>query len=368
MTLVAMGLGTRKAPAGANLDPTESFWSFLSMVPKLSGKNQSGIISGLKLAPSSKKTMAVTVGGDPSETDAGVIKIGRRFVLVSNTGDPATIALPAADTAGAFNVAIALYIDSSNPDSDKETAGTPQYVKTLVVKGTVGETDLFSDESTAREKIETALPAGAGGAYLYLGWVEIAANASSLSGDGCHPVDSCISSVSDIREKLQKEVDQLKSDAAQTAREAYQKVEDMQNNIGKYCRVEAPAQDFYLSPGSDIDHPIVRWNVKDGDQDLIVLPGDSSFKICNPGTYIIQASIAYSRDDGDYIKWDEASWHITINGERRKIPMTQSGASITIIEQIKESESHEYTVSVCLDKASGTCLMDHGYVSIVKII
>lgn len=362
MTLVAMGLGTRKAPAGANLDPTEGFWSFLSMVPKLSGKNQSGIISGLKLAPSSKKTMAVTVGGDPSETDAGVVKIGRRLVLVSNTGDPATIELPAADTAGAFNAAIALYIDSSKPEADKETAGTPQYVKTLVAKGKVGARDSFYDPTAAQAAIEAALPASAGGAYLYLGWVNIAANASSLSNDDCHPVDSCVPSTADIREKLRREVDQLKADVSQTAKSAYQKAVDVENSIGKFCHLVRGEQTIYA--GTD------GWRVDnlpsfDGDYGFAHTT-DNTFVITSPGTYIIRVDIDMPQGG------DNIAWRITKgdNDWWAPLPKVAGGKmgniSSTAIDQVGYSDQ---TYSVIVNNWGGeNVTMNNCGIKIVKII
>lgn len=363
MTLVAMGLGTRKAPAGANLDPTEGFWSFLSMVPKLSGKNQSGIISGLKLAPSSKKTMAVTVGGDPSETDAGVVKIGRRLVLVSNTGDPATIELPAADTAGAFNAAIALYIDSSKPEADKETAGTPQYVKTLVAKGKVGARDSFYDPTAARAAIEAALPASAGGAYLYLGWVNITANASSLSNNDCHSVDSCVPSTADIREKLRREVDQLKADVSQTANDAYREAAAAQNTLGKIgeiCYLSRGEQTIYA--GTD------RWhvdNLPSFNGANFAYTNDNTFTITQGGTYIIRVYIDMP-NGGENIAWrivkDSDEWW-------GPLPRSTGGKLYNISNASIDTVSGYQTYSVIVNNwSSENVTMACCNISIVKII
>lgn len=300
MTLVAMGLGTRKAPAGANLDPTESFWSFLSMVPELSGKGESGVISGLVLRPSTKKTMTIEIGGDPAITDAGAIKMGRRMILVSNIGDPETVSLPASDGYSAFEVAVALYVDISKKQPDQETAGTPQYVKTLVVKNETGASRSFADEKEAREQIEKNLPTEAQNAYLYLGWIKVPAYASSISNDDCHPAGTALPTTGKIIQTTQQKIEQLEATTDKKLAEITKKInttlasmDDVGKTVSLVSNTDGVLTTFAVnnSPAEKCDHYFsicYDSNVSGSYRDLITVSDDgNSFKVRSSGYYLI---------------------------------------------------------------------------------
>ena len=216
MTLIAMGLGTRKAPEGANLDPAESFWSFLSAFPALlcsnseedfTGDPQGGhqmtgygptfklpkrpsiILSGLKIRADENKKLGLLIGGEPNDSDAGIIKIGRRYVLVSNSGKPESLTLEASPL-HETQYAIVVYVDTQKPDAEHEQPGTPEYVKVKAVNLTVVN---YPDRG---RNIREALPDFVGENYLDLGDAYVPKDATSVGK--CKPATPAPDMVKDF--------------------------------------------------------------------------------------------------------------------------------------------------------------------------
>lgn len=216
MTLIAMGLGTRKAPEGANLDPAESFWSFLSAFPALlcsnseedfAGDPQGGhqmtgygptfklpkrpsiILSGLKIRADENKKLGLLIGGEPNDTDAGIIKIGRRYVLVSNSGKPESLTLEASPL-HETQYAIVVYVDTQKPDAEHEQPGTPEYVKVKAVNLTVVN---YPDRG---RNIREALPDFVGENYLDLGDAYVPKDATTVGK--CKPATPAPDMVKDF--------------------------------------------------------------------------------------------------------------------------------------------------------------------------
>lgn len=244
MTLIAMGLGTRKAPEGANLDPAESFWSFLSAFPALlcsnseedfTGDPQGGhqmtgygptfklpkrpsiILSGLKIRADENKKLGLLIGGEPNDTDAGIIKIGRRYVLVSNSGKPESLTLEASPL-HETQYAIVVYVDTQKPDAEHEQPGTPEYVKVKAVNLTVVN---YPDRG---RNIREALPDFVGENYLDLGDAYVPKDATSVGK--CKPATPAPDMVKDFFtgncKRLLKMVDQYRNVATglmQTAKD-----------------------------------------------------------------------------------------------------------------------------------------------------
>lgn len=340
MGLVAMGLGTKEAPAGANLDPAESFWSFLSLVPTISGKKP-GIISGLKLKPANGLGLLVKIGGDADTTDAGIIQIGRRYVLVSNIGEPTVVSLPKASDTGAFAAAVAVYVDTSNTDAANEKPGTPDYVKTLVVKGAVGSPDAFEDENAARTKIESALPSGAAGAYLYLGWVKIDVNASSVGGDDCHPADTHLPTPMARQQEIQEKVGQLSTTLLEKISAVNSKLDELKD-VGKTAVLNRGEQIIYTGTND--------WSVNalpnfEGDAQDFVSTDDYRITIHRKGTYMITVDVQMSNGGRD-IAWRLARgndhWWMNI---ARSMDGRLSCARGTAIVKITQPEDFQVMVT-----------------------
>lgn len=174
MAITAMGLGTKAAPAGANLDPQSQFWSFLSafcgeQVTTTTGSDEwsnRAWFSGFKARANDPTDMSVLIGGENGTTDSAALWHAGPVVLLSTDGQPQKVTIQAAPAAGARYDAIVSYIDKSNADAETEKPGTPDYVKTIVVSGTAAS----SPNKPTDSQIKAKLPAGVGS---YFRWCDV---------------------------------------------------------------------------------------------------------------------------------------------------------------------------------------------------
>ena len=174
MAITAMGLGTKAAPNGANLDPQTQFWSFLSafcgkQVATTTGSDDwysRALFSGFRPRANDPADMSVLIGGENGTIDSAVLMVANSPVLLSTDGEAQKVTIPTAPSAGARYDAIVSYIDKTNVDASTEKPGTPDYVKTIVVSGTAAS----SPSKPTNSQIKAKLPAGVSG---YFRWCNV---------------------------------------------------------------------------------------------------------------------------------------------------------------------------------------------------
>lgn len=179
MALTVMGMGTKQAPAGVNLDPQKQFWSHLSAyINKESSAYNStnsrvGYISGFECRQNTQADMTILIGGGNAPDSAVMELADNRMVLISTDGTPQRVTIPTAPSSGTRIDAVVSYVDISSASPDSETPGTPSYIKTIVVKG--------SSSAPDNSAIVAALPASAGGQYYRWCDVTLTANQNIIT-------------------------------------------------------------------------------------------------------------------------------------------------------------------------------------------
>ena len=169
MAITAMGIGTKTAPADVNLDPQSQFWSFLTAFVSGAGTDSDhsarAYFSGFRVRQNDPVGMSVLVGGEDGTIDSAAFKQSNTgaIVLLSTDGTPQEVTIATAPASGSRIDAIVSYIDKTNADASKETAGTPQYVKTIAVQGTAAS----NPSAPTNDEITAALPTGVGGFYRW---------------------------------------------------------------------------------------------------------------------------------------------------------------------------------------------------------
>ena len=183
MAITALGLGTKQAPENVNLDPQRQFWSWLSAFIHPDEKSadsyhhQRGYFHGFACRQNDPAGMSIQIGGKGS-VDSALLAIGRgRCVLLSTDGEPEVVTIPTAPASGSRIDTVVSYIDTTSPDAEAETPGTPEYVKTIVVSGTAAS----SPSAPTDAQIVSALPAGAGGTYYRWCDVRVAQNQTTIT-------------------------------------------------------------------------------------------------------------------------------------------------------------------------------------------
>ena len=181
--ITALGLGTKQAPENVNLDPQRQFWSWLRafLHPDENGDNnahQRAYFSGFSIRQNDPAGMSILIGGTntPDSAVLVVAPVGKP-VLLSTDGTPEVVNIPTAPTSGSRIDTVVTYIDTTSPDAEAETPGTPEYVKTIVVSGTAAS----SPSAPTHQQIIAALPAGAGGTYYRWCDVKVAANQTTIT-------------------------------------------------------------------------------------------------------------------------------------------------------------------------------------------
>lgn len=182
MAITAMGLGTKTALAGANLDPQAQFWSFLSafcgkQVTTTTGSDEwsnRAWFSGFRARANDPTDMSVLIGGENGTIDSAVLWNAGSVVLLSTDGEAQKVTIPTAPSAGARYDAIVSYIDKSSADAETEKPGTPDYVKTIVVSGTAAT----SPDKPTDSQIRAKLPAGVGD---YFRWCDVYVDSSTTN-------------------------------------------------------------------------------------------------------------------------------------------------------------------------------------------
>ena len=170
MAITAMGIGTKTAPADVNLDPQSQFWSFLTAFVSGAGTDSDhsarAYFSGFRVRQNDPVGMSVLVGGEDGTIDSAAFKQSNTgaIVLLSTDGTPQEVTIATAPASGSRIDAIVSYIDKTNADATKETAGTPQYVKTIAVQGTAAASNPVAPTN---DEITAALPTGVGGFYRW---------------------------------------------------------------------------------------------------------------------------------------------------------------------------------------------------------
>lgn len=183
MAITAMGLGTKAAPEGANLDPQREFWSWLRafLHPREYGDNHAherAYFSGFACTQTDPAGMSIKIGGTATPDSAVLVvaPVGKP-VLLSTNGEPELVTIPTAPATGSRIDAVVSYIDTTSPVTDSETPGTPEYVHTIVVQGTAAS----NPSAPTNEQIVAALPAGAGGTYYRWCDVRVAASQTVIT-------------------------------------------------------------------------------------------------------------------------------------------------------------------------------------------
>lgn len=183
MALTALGLGTKQAPENVNLDPQRQFWSWLRafLNPDENGDNnahQRAYFSGFSIRQNDPAGMSILIGGTNTPDSAVlVVAPAGKPVLLSTDGTPQTVTIPTAPASGSRIDAVVSYIDTTSPDPESETPGTPEYVHTIVVSGTASS----SPSAPTNAQIVAALPAGAGGTYYRWCDVRVTANQTTIT-------------------------------------------------------------------------------------------------------------------------------------------------------------------------------------------
>lgn len=181
--ITALGLGTKQAPDNVNLDPQRQFWSWLRafLHPDENGDgnaHQRAYFSGFSIRQNDPAGMSILIGGTntPDSAVLVVAPVGKP-VLLSTDGTPEVVNIPTAPTSGSRIDTVVSYIDTTSPDAEAETPGTPEYVKTIVVSGTAAS----SPAAPTHGQIIAALPAGAGGTYYRWCDVKVAQGATIIT-------------------------------------------------------------------------------------------------------------------------------------------------------------------------------------------
>ena len=183
MAITAMGLGTKAAPEGANLDPQREFWSWLApfVNPDEKGADdqhhERGYFSGFACTQTDPAGMSIKIGGGSTADSALLVLTDGRCVLLSTNGEPELVTIPTAPATGSRIDAVVSYIDTTSPVTDSETPGTPEYVHSIVVSGTASS----NPSAPTNEQIVAALPAGAGGTYYRWCDVRVAAGQTVIT-------------------------------------------------------------------------------------------------------------------------------------------------------------------------------------------
>lgn len=183
MAITAMGLGTKAAPEDVNLDPQREFWSWLRafLHPNENGDNnahQRAYFSGFGCTQTDPAGMSIKIGGT-GEPDSAVLVVAPvgKPVLLSTDGTAQEVTIPTAPATGSRIDAVVSYIDTTSPNAETETPGTPEYVHTIVVQGTAAS----NPSEPTNEQIIAALPAGAGGTYYRWCDVRVAAGQTVIT-------------------------------------------------------------------------------------------------------------------------------------------------------------------------------------------
>lgn len=183
MAITAMGLGTKAAPDGANLDPQRQFWSWLAPfvhpdeTSADSYHHQRGYFSGFACKQTTPAGMSIQIGGGSAPDSALLVLTNGRCVLLSTDGTPQKVTIPTAPASGSRIDAVVSYIDTSSPSAEDETPGTPEYVHTIVVSGTASS----SPSAPTDSQIISALPAGANAKYYRWCDVRVAQGATTIT-------------------------------------------------------------------------------------------------------------------------------------------------------------------------------------------
>lgn len=179
MAITIMGAGTKTTPEGVNVDPQGQFWSFLNYFAK---GNRSGIISGFSVTQNDPVGMSVLVGG--SNQDSAILSVDNRKYLLSSDGTAQAVTIATASATADRYDAIISYLDTTGADPTKETAGTPQYVKTIAVTG--GRDSAGPSSSDVQAK----LPAAAQGDYIKWAVVHVAKGATQITNADIAPTNA----------------------------------------------------------------------------------------------------------------------------------------------------------------------------------
>ena len=183
MAITAMGLGTKAAPEGANLDPQREFWSWLAPFVNPSDKgadnahHERGYFSGFACTQTDPAGMSIKIGGGSTADSALLVLTDGRCVLLSTNGEPEAVTIPTAPATGSRIDAVVSYIDTTSPVTDTETPGTPEYVHTIVVSGTASS----NPSAPTDDQIVGALPAGANSKYYRWCDVRVAAGQTVIT-------------------------------------------------------------------------------------------------------------------------------------------------------------------------------------------
>ena len=182
MAITALGLGTKGAPANTNLDPQRQFWSWLSTFKNPdelgdSGHHERAYFSGFACTQTTPAGMSIQIGGGDEVDSAAIFISSDRAVLLSTDGTPQTVTIPTAPASGSRIDAVVSYIDTTSPDPEAETPGTPEYVHTIVVSGTAAS----SPSAPTDAQIVSALPAGANSKYYRWCDVKVAQNQTTIT-------------------------------------------------------------------------------------------------------------------------------------------------------------------------------------------
>ena len=183
MAITAMGLGTKAAPEGANLDPQREFWSWLEPFVHPDDKgadnahHERGYFSGFACTQTDPAGMSIKIGGGSTADSALLVLTDGRCVLLSTNGEPELVTIPTAPATGSRIDAVVSYIDTTSPATDTETPGTPEYVHTIVVSGTASSNPSAPTDS----QIVGALPAGANSKYYRWCDVKVAASQTVIT-------------------------------------------------------------------------------------------------------------------------------------------------------------------------------------------
>ena len=181
--ITALGLGTKQAPDNVNLDPQRQFWSWLRafLNPNENGDNnahQRAYFSGFSIRQNDPAGMSILIGGTNTPDSAVlVVAPAGKPVLLSTDGTPQEVTIPTAPASGSRIDAVVSYIDTTSPDAEAETPGTPEYAHTIVVSGTAAS----SPSAPTHEQIIAALPAGAGGTYYRWCDVRVAQGTTTIT-------------------------------------------------------------------------------------------------------------------------------------------------------------------------------------------
>lgn len=183
MAITAMGLGNKAAPEGANLDPQREFWSWLEPFVNPddkgadSGHHERGYFSGFACTQNDPAGMSIKIGGGSVADSALLVLTDGRCVLLSTNGEPELVTIPTAPATGSRIDAVVSYIDTTSPAPETETPGTPEYVHTIVVRGTASSNPSAPTDS----QIVGALPAGANSKYYRWCDVKVAAGQTVIT-------------------------------------------------------------------------------------------------------------------------------------------------------------------------------------------